>query len=159
MKNSLAILSMILVLGCSANHQQDEKIQDKNTTQKDNIAETETQVPKGLEKAQKIDKNETKQATQTGYLVVTFSSRGSGIDGKAIDKLESLISSLGLNNSKTAQFEKVPWGREGEVDYCFDLSVIENDLALNLKTKIESEFSDNKLVQVEQHENCPRKRG
>jgi hypothetical protein len=51
-------------------------------------------------------------------LIVSFTSKGSGIDINAKEDFDRKLS----NNPKKPVFEEVHWGREGEVDYHFTLS-------------------------------------
>ena len=158
MNNLIAILSALLLFGCSASQEHGQKSEDNFIEQNEKVVETISEIPVGSKKTEKPIAEKVQQNVSTGYLVVTFSSRGSGIDGKAMNKLDEIVISLGLNKAESTPLEKVSWGREGEIDYCFDLSLIDEELTTNLKNQLNSEFSGNNLVQIEHHENCPRKK-
>ena len=55
-------------------------------------------------------------------LVVSFYSRGSGINTKASMELEEFIIKYSHDTNTEIGYKKTPWGREGEVDFCIELS-------------------------------------
>ncbi len=63
---------------------------------------------------------------------VSFFSIGSGIDYKSLKNFEEIIKSKQLSDSNLV-FNKYPWGREGEVDYCLDV----NKLSFSQKKELE----------------------
>ena len=57
-----------------------------------------------------------------GYdMVISFISKGEGIDHKLKDKVDSYILSFNKENKIDISPIKKGWGREGEVDYNFTL--------------------------------------
>lgn len=50
-------------------------------------------------------------------LVVSFTSIGSGIDGPKYDAIETYVK----NHPKKPAYDILPYGREGERDFCFNL--------------------------------------
>ena len=52
-------------------------------------------------------------------LVVSFASRGAGIDAQARDMLLAHITWFNEKNHCELMFDKKGWGREGEMDFCF----------------------------------------
>lgn len=158
MKTTVVILTALLLFGCSESRVKGQESEDISIEQSEKQVKTITQISEDEEKSENIVEDESQNELSTGYLVVTFSSRGSGIDATAIKKLEDIIVALGLNKVEITPFEIISWGREGEIDYCFDMSLIDKELAFKLQNKTKSEFSANKLVQIEEHENCPRKK-
>lgn len=56
-------------------------------------------------------------------LIISFISKGAGIDGNAHDKIISFIN----NHSKKPAFETFTWGREGERDYILTLKELTPD--------------------------------
>jgi len=62
---------------------------------------------------------EVKEAVQErARLIVSFYSPGNGIDNEA----HQLFAKEILESNKEIKYSKVSWGREGEVDYCFQLA-------------------------------------
>jgi hypothetical protein len=75
-------------------------------------------------KSNKLSKN-----TSNEYrLIVSFLSKGSGIDMKVHESFLSFTD----KHSKKPKYEIYRWGREGEIDYCFQLG--------EMKAKDQSEF-------------------
>lgn len=52
-------------------------------------------------------------------LVVSFTSMGGGINAKARDQFLEHIQWFNTQNHCELMYDKKPWGREGEIDYCF----------------------------------------
>lgn len=92
--------------------------------------------------------NETSSEINYRFKVSLF-SKGSGIDGKAKIALEKYID---LESNEPVVVYKRSWGREGEIDYCFEMSKL---TAINQTTYIEQ--LKNKLLtakNVNYNENC-----
>ena len=53
--------------------------------------------------------------------IVSFYSIGSGVEQKQIDKLWNFITEYGTKIGKEFSYHVMPWGREGEKDFCFSL--------------------------------------
>lgn len=73
----------------------------------------------------KIQAFDTKTNIETIYrFKTTLYSVGSGIDGKAKIEIEKFINT---ESNKNIKVFKRSWGREGEIDYCFDLSILSSE--------------------------------
>jgi len=71
----------------------------------------------------KSTEKSTSAPEATKYRVIaSFASKASGPDATAIAKLESYLISFGKKEKVTISYDKVPWGKEGEMDYCFTLT-------------------------------------
>ena len=55
-------------------------------------------------------------------LVVSFYSKGSGINREAAGKLEKFLSGYIGKTNTPVTWKRTGWGREGETDYCISLS-------------------------------------
>jgi hypothetical protein len=66
-------------------------------------------------------KKESIQENTIKNLVVSFYSIGSGIDYKSAEKFELFLNTFTLPNGSKPVYEKVGWGREGEIDYCISM--------------------------------------
>ncbi len=90
--------------------------------------------------------------TDSIRLNVAFNSPGSGINGKALKQLEAYIESFETDNNLKITVYRIPWGREGEVDFCFKLSTIDakkaDDFVAGVKNLI------GKADRVTMKENC-----
>lgn len=58
-------------------------------------------------------------------LSVSFISIGAGIDRKAKPQYSKYIIEFAQKNKIKLNCEIVNWGREGEVDYCFELTELD----------------------------------
>lgn len=102
----------------------------------------------------KNQKNTTQEInTQKVRLKVSFISIGQGINFEAAKYFPQLIEKFNKEYKVNLKYEKVPWGREGEFNYCFyEQKKIEEFILLAKKemSKFENvEFHENPL-------NCDR---
>ena len=85
--------------------------------------------------------------------VVSFISLGAGIDDDTAQEFEEFLSikypDLG--------YEVNPAGREGEIDYCFDLSDLSPEQQATFREESTQILKKSKLVQISEPENCPKK--
>ena len=88
-------------------------------------------------------------------LVVSFYSTGSGTNYKAALMLEDFISDYSRKTKTVVPMKKTPWGKEGEVDYCIELSGWQPEV----KEKFIKSVKDMlRGIQVHIYENHPCKR-
>lgn len=80
------------------------------------------------------NKNSTagNQNEHVSTLLISFISKGSGINYTAKNVFDEYIASFEKKHNVKIQYEEHGWGREGEVDYCINLS--------NLKDKEKNIF-------------------
>ena len=78
--------------------------------------------------ASKTQPSTTDEIAAMKNLVVSFYSRGSGADHKAAKQLENFLYEYGDRRKMTIPYSKIPWGKEGEVDYCISLTGWADDL-------------------------------
>ncbi len=52
-------------------------------------------------------------------MIISFISKGAGTDRELKPKIDQIIEDFSAKNNVSLDFEKVGWGREGEVDYNF----------------------------------------
>ncbi len=103
-------------------------------------------------------KTQDMKQNNTYSLVVSFISIGQGVDQEAIEQFNRFITGFETENKVTLNIEKIPWGREGEVDYCIDLSQIDEKIAQKFLTKTNELLSNNNLIKVEKNAPCVHKR-
>lgn len=87
-------------------------------------------------------------------LVVSFFSVAYGIDSKALTGLDHLIQQDTTQNGYSIQLLKTPWGREGEIDYCFDLSALSNQQKNSFIASVKSVLAESKLVHINENAPC-----
>ena len=114
---TLTALTLILSLGLYS---------CKSTSQAKSTTET---VPNG-------DKNETTGKTEVKEkvydMIISFISKGEGIDRDLKTKVDAVLENFNKTNKTDIKPEILGWGREGEVDYNFNLK--------NLSTKQKKTF-------------------
>lgn len=67
-------------------------------------------------------KNQPKENIQgdvTYDMIISFISKGAGIDHKLKGKIDAILKSFNEKNNTNIKPEIIGWGREGEVDYHF----------------------------------------
>ncbi len=77
------------------------------------------------------------------HLIVSFFSRGAGIDYNAYKNLLLAINEHNAMNKTTLVFSSNNWGREGEKDLCFPVQNTPNFDAFIAKVKMELDSNQN----------------
>ncbi len=91
-------------------------------------------------------------------LIISFISIGEGTDPKAREIMDGSIKNWEERFKTKFEMESIPWGREGEVDFCFKLEELnEGDRAVFVD-EIKSMFDGNKLVQISENQPSIHKR-
>lgn len=85
--------------------------------------------------------------------VVSFYSKGEGIDYKSKDEFEKFLNSY----PKKITFEPTAWGREGEVDYCLKLNELSAIEQTDFVRKAKELLSKSALVHVDENAKCVHK--
>jgi len=62
------------------------------------------------------------EAASLNNLMVSFYSRGAGINRKAVIELEDFLIEYSRSTNTQIPYKKIAWGKEGEVDFCIPLS-------------------------------------
>lgn len=94
----------------------------------------------------------------TYRLQISFISIGAGPDAKLIESVDNYITAYNSKNNVTLAVEKYPWGREGEQDYCLNLSEIASDSQTAFIQGIKDLVKDSKLVFIKENEICKHKK-
>lgn len=101
-----------------------------------------------------ISFNSQEEKIVLSQLVVSFVSRGYGVDMKAVDDFFYLMNQFNEKNHLTLMFDHKVWGREGERDYCF---VGNNQLLIGqFSNELKKHFANNKLVFVKENTPCKK---
>src|SRR5262249_51252546 len=98
-------------------------------------------------------KEEKKEPVQyEGNFVVSFFSRGSGIDSKTFNAFKAFIEAFNRKNNTIIKHAVKPWGKEGEKDFCFEP---ENNAHFNsFVTEAKAFVEESKTVRVKEHADC-----
>lgn len=105
-------------------------------------------------KKKKATVNQEALAKEGTYrLVLSFISKGAGLDNPTHDK----VIAYAQNHPKKPAFETHRWGREGEVDYCFKLTELTADEQKTFVKDIEKMIPDKTMVLVQENHTYVKK--
>ena len=133
MKHNIFLIALMALLSCNSNKQ---STQDTTPSMGQN----------------------TKPGDIKDRFSVSFISIGAGTDGKAKDQFEQFIPAFEQKIKVKLAFEKIPWGREGEVDYCFDLTGLDTKKQTQFIAETKELLKGSTLVQYKENEPCQQKR-
>lgn len=126
----------------------------QNTTTSD-VSQTIPRDP-AKERAETVE--DEQQAAMKYRLIVSFISIGEGPDFNAKSNLDRVIADWEKQKGLVLKQESFPWGREGEVDYCFQLSELNITEQQSFINDIKSSIGTSKLVQISENQPCIHKR-
>jgi hypothetical protein len=157
------LIALLLAVGCSSSkNQSGENKKPDEATQTTTASATTGTTSEATETISHDSMTTAKVNAQTNdnnyRLIVSFISIGEGTDIKAHEKFDAFMSSWQTENNKTLVVEKVPWGREGEVDYCLKLNELDKDSQSKFVSQIQDAVKDSKLVQISENQPCMHKR-
>jgi len=157
------LVALLLAAGCSSSNNQSAGNQKPaESTQATTATATTGSTPETTETISHDSMTTAKVNAQTNdnnyRLIVSFISIGEGTDIKAHENFDAFMSSWQTENNKTLVVDKVPWGREGEVDYCFKLNELDKDSQAKFVSKVQDAVKDSKLVQISENQPCMHKR-
>lgn len=125
-----------------------------------NIAASDSSqvTPRDLAKERAETVEDEQQATMKYRLIVSFISIGEGPDFNAKTGLDRVIADWEKQKGTALKQEQFPWGREGEVDYCFQLSELNATDQQSFISEIKTAIGTSKLVQISENQPCMHKR-
>jgi hypothetical protein len=85
---------------------------------------------------------------------ISFFSKGGGTDRKARSEFELFLENFNKKNEVNLQYIKTSWGREGEVDYCFQLEEFKKKKQIVFIKECEDLLKDTKLVHFQEFGKC-----
>jgi hypothetical protein len=130
MKNSLLFISIIVFIACSSSKKANE-----NSTRD-------------------VKSNHENVADSVYSIRVSFISIGSGIDRIARQKYESYIKEFEEQNKIIILLEKINWGREGEINYCINVTNLNKNLQKKFLEGTKNNLKDSKLVRIKENTSC-----
>lgn len=129
------------------------------TKLKENEAHTsESQPAAESNKLEETPKQLSPKSEKTATLLVSFYSIGGGIDTKTAQAFDNFISGYKTGSNKLISYDRVPWGREGELDYCINFSELSFDETNQFIEASKAKIKDCKMVHFKQNGECKRKR-
>ena len=106
----------------------------------------------------KLPAEKTQTADTLNYcFIVSFFSIGQGTDYAVQQKFEEYIASFEKEKNIQLAKETAPWGREGEIDFCFKLSELSPEEQLKFISDIKGLLGVSKLVYTKENAPCRNK--
>lgn len=99
------------------------------------------------------NKTENKEVKDNYTLVISFYSIGGGTDGTHIRKFNEFVENYNPKPSPII----TPWGREGEIDYCFTLNELSTKQKKDFVNQVRELLKDCKLVHINENAPCVHK--
>ncbi|MEO0312272.1 MAG: hypothetical protein RIQ89_1929 [Bacteroidota bacterium] len=116
------------------------------------VAEASKAIPAAVEI------NKTAEGDTIYLLQISFYSIGAGTDLGAITAVDELIKTSSKRYGAQINCIKKPWGREGEVDYCFLLNELTTDLQPIFIKDAKQATSQSELVRLVENSPSRHKR-
>ncbi len=97
---------------------------------------------------EKVNASKTaNQSISKNYrFIVSFISKGEGIDSKAINSLRSYVGDFEKRNNLTLKIEIISRGREGEKDFCFRLVELTPDRQKKFISEVKTLLKESDLT-------------
>ena len=127
MKNLISLFIIVAMIACNST---------KNATDKNAIQSTS---------------QNTSKTDSLCHLSVSFISIGSGTDKKARQEYDQYIIQYEQKNKIKLNYEIIPWGREGENDYCFKLNELNKQQQDQFITETKEILKNSSLVRYSEN--------
>lgn len=152
MKLNIIFFSLIFVFNqCSNVHKADKTTTTNNPiSEKNNTLSEKSGDKKATETSETASKN-------ISDVLIGFISIGAGTNTVARRQLENFITEFEKTNSVIIKFNKITYGREGETDYCFDLSALKPDLKKMFISKSKELLNKSENVNYQENKSCRNK--
>lgn len=146
---SIVLITTLLIGPCNSN----QNAGDGMVVKKKDTPEKSINPPDGHPQSGKKDET-TNMSREVSDLIITFSSRGEGINGKAKKLLHDFIDEFESQHKIRFKYDVNSWGREGERDYCFDLKDLDNDKQELFVTQVKRLLEEENLVTISKNKSC-----
>lgn len=108
--------------------------------------------------ATKNTSTESNTTTTNNVINVSFISIGSGTDGKTRTLMLEYLESFQIEKNIRLQVDARPWGREGEVDYCIQMSSLDALQKEELEVNLRKIVDGHDLVKMRAGDACQQKK-
>jgi hypothetical protein len=98
--------------------------------------------------------NSTSQDKKVFRFTVSFISKGAGTDYQIRQKYDSFIADYETRNNIKIAISKAPWGREGEIDYCFDMVGLKKDIIDKFIAESRALLNTSDRINIGENTNC-----
>ena len=126
--------------------QTEQAIKVKTITD-ETVQATTQDVEEGMEE-KKYDKEKEYR------VIISFISIGEGPSLTGHDKLQNFLNFQNENTEKNLKCDTIPWGREGEVDYCFTLEELSEGEQENFMGELRRSLEGDELIRIEENTVC-----
>lgn len=161
---TFSILSALVFLSCSNSNTGSsasittDSIKTVIVTDTPTVSVTNTVEQNEVTITDTVKKKEVKKQTPSTdtlqVFTVSFFSIGSGINSKARKEFDLFIAEFETKNKTTLNPKQRKWGREGEVDYCFELTGLKQELKNELIAEAKQNTSEKKWVRITINKPC-----
>ena len=169
---SLVVAVTIVTIACNSSKKNAkttvvEEVITNDTTSKPAPVEVTYSDPKQQKKHEQsspkrpeteLITTEEKVKASSYALSVSFFSIGEGTDGKMMQQYKDFIEKYGKEKNTILEYEMNPWGREGEADFCFQLTELNQKQREDFIIQTKKMLSESKLVHVIENGQCHPKR-
>jgi hypothetical protein len=105
------------------------------------------------------NKTEVKAQSESQFFKIEFYSIGEGTDGETNKILEGMMYEYKQELKGAFTYENYPWGREGENDFCVNVSKLNSAQRKNLENKCNAIIAKGKNVRMSIVNECKSRRG
>lgn len=91
---------------------------------------------------------------KTFRFTVSFISKGAGTDYQIKQKYDAFITDFETRNNIKVAVSKASWGREGEVDYCFDMTSLNKEITEKFIAESQVILSSSDRINIGENTNC-----
>lgn len=135
-----------------------EKTEVRQSSSPSNPQELQMERPTELSNTNEkpAESNKISAADTIRMYWVSFYSIGGGIDINKAESFNALMQELEADG--TVKVERVPWGREGELDFCINFLKLSSERKQEIIQQIQSKLKDAKHVHQRLNGEC-KKRG
>lgn len=102
----------------------------------------------------KVKKEIVTETQPKTYLVVSFYSIGMGVNHQAVNIMNHIIEEYKNTKNVDIPVNKIPWGREGEIDYCIDIQSIGEKDQKEFINKVHSLLDSQNWVRIKENAQC-----
>jgi len=91
-------------------------------------------------------------------MLVSFYSRGAGTDFNTVTAFDRYVTDYGVTGKKSPRVERIPWGREGEIDYCIRWHELNSSEIKAFEEGAKQIVEKSELVHISYNAACKHKR-
>ncbi len=157
MKYTIIVVCLSSLFSCNSSKQSTKEEPKPNTVNQ--AAPPATIINNDQQEVAALNKDTMPKPKAFVYrFIVSFISIGEGTDLNAKKMLDEHLVQWRNKSAREIHYEEVPWGREGEVDFCFPLIELNQSQQTQFISELKSKYNNNRLVELAENEACPHKR-